>query len=577
MNNISNYQLFIQLQRDVQLRKKLLEWYQFKEDAILLDVSPTTSYLSVFLAEKVKEVHCLVDSHEQLEFLKGMNGSIENIKYIFSNQIVQKYDYVIAITPFFFEYDELIFQKYHNWSTYLNEQGVFLLAIDNKFSATNSLRIINTDKRLHTLDVDKSYLSHLYSNIKTYYIYPDLLVIQDIYTDEYLPPKEIGGNHIPYALNNEQLSYGTYRNYKDSFYCENPQKLAGAFLIECSLSDKSFVDDVLRVKLTPQRGKYGTTTILKKNSVEKIANEPSVKNLRQLKSNLTDLEQRGIHVVSSEIQDDRLIMPRLFYQNLMDKIVEACQTDKRSLCHLMDQLYELILLSSNHVNESAYWNEKYGNYDWGIILEKGYVEMGPLNIFYDGENYIFYDQEYVLENCPAKFIIYRAIEHIRIHLSEKNWIISIEELFSRYGISSELNKIFYQEELNFLKSISEENTVSNFLESHQLLASNRLGYMTTAELDYLFRNLGTKKFICYGTEKFVQHFIKNYGKILPIEFVVLNHSHNLGNTIENIPISDIKKIDNNKHRVVLSELQSKNILIDLIKYGINDYKLIYYK
>ena len=41
----------------------------------------------------------------------------------------------------------------------------------------------------------------------------------------------------------------------------------------------------------------------------------------------------------------------------------------------------------------------------GVILKRGYIDLIPLNAFYDGEEYLFYDQEMYVENLPAKSIL----------------------------------------------------------------------------------------------------------------------------------------------------------------------------
>ena len=49
----------------------------------------------------------------------------------------------------------------------------------------------------------------------------------------------------------------------------------------------------------------------------------------------------------------------------------------------------------------------------GAVLKKGYIDLIPLNSFYDGENFLFYDQEMYVENLPAKSIMHRTITTIK--------------------------------------------------------------------------------------------------------------------------------------------------------------------
>ena len=77
------------------------------------------------------------------------------------------------------------------------------------------------------------------------------------------------------------------------------------------------------------------------------------------------------------------------------------KTDKDIFIKEVDRFRDLILQSSDHVSE---------NEETGVILKRGYLDLVPLNCFaLDGE-YIFYDQEFYEENCPANAIIMRMID-----------------------------------------------------------------------------------------------------------------------------------------------------------------------
>ena len=50
-----------------------------------------------------------------------------------------------------------------------------------------------------------------------------------------------------------------------------------------------------------------------------------------------------------------------------------------------------------------------GNQKYGKILRKGYVDMVPKNCFVDGDELLWFDQEWTLDYIPVKFVLYRAI------------------------------------------------------------------------------------------------------------------------------------------------------------------------
>lgn len=48
----------------------------------------------------------------------------------------------------------------------------------------------------------------------------------------------------------------------------------------------------------------------------------------------------------------------------------------------------------------------------GPILQKVYIELIPLNCFYQNGGFVYFDQEFVRENYPAKYALFRAVHYI---------------------------------------------------------------------------------------------------------------------------------------------------------------------
>ena len=87
----------------------------------------------------------------------------------------------------------------------------------------------------------------------------------------------------------------------------------------------------------------------------------------------------------------------------------------KEIYKIWDWIYEEILKSSPQVSweensiytfgiQSVQDKEKYGP-----ILKKGFIDMIPRNAFYKEDKIFWFDQEWVLENVPAKYIMYRAL------------------------------------------------------------------------------------------------------------------------------------------------------------------------
>ena len=91
----------------------------------------------------------------------------------------------------------------------------------------------------------------------------------------------------------------------------------------------------------------------------------------------------------------------------MNELKAIAKKDKNAFLKAMDDMYELILNSSEH---TGVLSEKDRNSadgrDVGPVLARGYIDMVPLNCFYDESakdaksRFIYYDQEFYWENCP---------------------------------------------------------------------------------------------------------------------------------------------------------------------------------
>ena len=71
---------------------------------------------------------------------------------------------------------------------------------------------------------------------------------------------------------------------------------------------------------------------------------------------------------------------------------------------------------------------------YGTIIQTGYLDMIFRNCFWiDGQRYWF-DQEWILENVPVKFVLYRAIVSFYSDYQKMNELIPLTEIAEHYGL-----------------------------------------------------------------------------------------------------------------------------------------------
>ena len=255
-----------------------------------------------------------------------------------------------------------------------------------------------------------------FENDKFYSVMPSLQETQLVYAEGYEPVEELAMRYFPLY------------NYPDSVFLEEQylytdlikngmfHKMANAYIIECSMDGQ--LDDTLHATISLDRGHDNAlvTSICEhggvRNVIKKAVYEEGIHKLKEMQDNLNDLHARGINVVVSSVENDTFIMPYVDAPVAMNELKAIAKKDKNAFLKAMDDMYELILNSSEH---TGIISEKDRNSadgrDLGPILERGYIDMVPLNCFYDGtiedsrSRFIYYDQEFYWDNCPAKAIM----------------------------------------------------------------------------------------------------------------------------------------------------------------------------
>ena len=255
---------------------------------------------------------------------------------------------------------------------------------------------------------------------KFYSVMPSLEETQLVYAHEYMPVEELAMRYFPLY------------NYPDSVFLEEQylytdliknglfHKMANAYIIECSLDGTH--DETLHATVSLDRGHDNAlvTGICQHDGIKSVYKKAvypeGIKKLDTMQDNQDNLRSRGINVVDSHVDGDVFLMPFIDKPIAMNELKAVAKRNLDEYLAAMDVMYELILNSSEHSDIISEKDKNSANgRDLGPILSKGYIDMMPLNCFYDAEQknpkdrYIYYDQEFYWENCPAKAVMYRAI------------------------------------------------------------------------------------------------------------------------------------------------------------------------
>lgn len=436
-----------------------------------------------------------------------------------------------------------------------------------------------------------------FENDKFYSVMPSLQETQLVYAEGYEPVEELAMRYFPLY------------NYPDSVFLEEQylytdlikngmfHKMANAYIIECSMDGR--LDDTLHATISLDRGHDNAlvTSICEhdgvRNVIKRAVYKEGIHKLKEMQDNLDDLHTRGINVVDSSVENDIFIMPYVDAPVAMNELKAIAKKDRNAFLKAMDDMYELILNSSEH---TGIISEKDRNSadgrDLGTILEKGYIDMVPLNCFYDGtiedskSRFIYYDQEFYWDNCPAKAIMYRSISIIYDGTDKEfERIMPRTELLNRYGLA-ECEDIWQRMSSRFTETLRKQKQLRPYYENKRI--DGRILYTNREKINYsakeyqkIFVDIfdgfdDSKKLILFGSGRFTERFLFQFAGDYNIYSIVDNNSAKWGTTMQGVPINspDILKDTPEKDRHIIICIKGYNGVVNQLKdMGITDYHI----
>lgn len=432
---------------------------------------------------------------------------------------------------------------------------------------------------------------------KFYSVMPSLQETQLVYADGYEPVEELAMRYFPLY------------NYPDSVFLEEQylytdlikngmfHKMTNAYIIECSM-DGQF-DDTLHATISLDRGHENAlvTSICEHDGVrsvlKKAVYQEGIHKLNEMQDNLRDLSERGINVVDSCVDGDTFVMPYVDAPVAMNELKAIAKKDKNAFLKAMDDMYELILKSSEHtgVLSEKDRNSAHGR-DVGPVLARGYIDMVPLNCFYDESakdsksRFIYYDQEFYWENCPAKAVMYRSIVIIYDGTDKEfERIVAKGDLLDRYGLS-ECEDMWQRMSSRFTDVLRNQKPLRPYYENKRI--DGRILYTNREKINYsakeyqkIFVDIfdgfdDSKKLILFGSGRFTERFLFQFAGDYNIYSIVDNNSAKWGTTMQGVPVNspDILKDIPEKDRHIIVCIKGYNGVVNQLKdMGIMNYHI----
>ena len=231
-------------------------------------------------------------------------------------------------------------------------------------------------------------------------------------------------------------------------------RLANCFLVECSLVSRD-VRSVEFAALSADRGErhaFCTTLFDDGTALKRPLHAQGWESLRSLYAHGEELRARGVQVVEQHLAGEGMSMPVMENTPLLAYLAELLKAGREQFLDVLRRLRTDVMRSSDVVAIS----DDEAQRAWGVpacelgpVLERGFIDMIPLNAFWSERGIVYYDQEFAVEHCPVAYIMFRALRYTWLHVPEAERAVPLEEAKREFGVDG-LWDVFMRRENRFV-------------------------------------------------------------------------------------------------------------------------------
>ena len=582
----------------------LFAWYPFENTADILLVGGQFGAFLGTISRRCKNVVVVEKDGYRAHFTKKRFCNVKNINVLTSDileyqkRAAQSFDYIIWAVD-----ESIDFLSKNDYEKYfiamkrlLTTDGKILAIIPNRIGIrffcgerdgksglsfegiTDNFSAIYRFSRNELL----SFLEDLSFNcIKLYYPLPDYRNVQLIYTDEYQPREEIIERIKVYVARNYERILSERKLFEIFAHNNVLTTFSNHFIVECGNNVELCNVVYSAISSERSRSRAFATNICSDGKVRKLPiYDEGISWLETLKRNADEQLLKNVPSLKISIANNIAIMDRIESPTLSNHIRKLVNDgDRQEILRCMDLLYDYILKSSDYTSENCL-SRLASNVNWGPVLKKAYIEMIPVNcLFVDGD-LLFFDQEYTMDNCPAGYVMFRAVNDVYNFIPQIRKLISFEEIQTRYNLKG-LWHYYVKVEKDFCRElINEDKYLGRFIwedDNVNILRSNRRGIKmssdSTIKLYDSLQGLDDKKLILFGAGKYADNFLDKYGERYKVDFIIDNDREKWGKEKRGIAIKspeEIRSLIYGTYRIIIAIANYEPIIEQLNSMGINE-------
>ena len=424
--------------------------------------------------------------------------------------------------------------------------GHVLDGIDGYIKVSEQRQKINGGRAYAKAEYEKMLFHAGFQKCKFYAVMPELVRPQIFIAEDYIPNESIDVRVFPQYKSPGTLFLEEERLYETLLENHMFDQMANAFLIECAVDGE--LSDFDQITVQGDRGhEEALATVIKYPEwVSKKALYPEGRpKIDALLENAAYLRGHAVPVADGIRRGDAYVMPYIEGRIATEYFRETLREDRKKFIQELEKFREMILFSSEHVPyEEVNWRqfelgwEKRKKDDpnidqWqsrafgteeekeniGVILKRGYIDMVSINCFYTEKGFVFFDQEFFIENFPANAIFIRTIDFIYRDNPDLEKIYPREDLLKYFKLY-EYQRTWRGKGNAFLEKLRKEKELSEYHRRHRrdfrIINSNRYR-MDYSQEEYerlfanIFKGVGSKKIYLFGAGRYSEQFIEQFG------------------------------------------------------------------
>lgn len=446
-----------------------------------------------------------------------------------------------------------------------------------------------------------------FDKTQAYSVMPSLERPQLLLRSGYKPNEKLDVRVAPQYISPESVFMFEERLYESLLENDMFHQMANGYLFECSLDGKLTEYDQITVQGDRAPDEAMATLIRSNQYVEKRAlySQGECK-LKKIYEKNEELKAHSVPVVDVVISENGIRMPFVDGE-IATKYLRDCLREGREIfLKEIHVLKDIIENSSEHVayNQVDWtrfepgWEKRKEDdpnlHKWellangteeekaeiGVILKHGYIDMVSLNCFHTKSGYLFFDQEFNIENLPANAILIRTIDLVYRDCPELSTIYPVDELLKELNLFTHA-RVWRGMGRMFLEHLRSEKELAGYHRKYRrdnrIVTSNRLRMnYTQEEYDSLFRDIfkgiDNKQIYLFGSGRFAEQFIDQFGQFLSVAGVIDNNSEKWGKKIQNIEIISPDSLKNIAvpYKVIICIKNYEDVLEQLKDMGIMD-------